>query len=467
MELRLAQVREAMGAELGGAPVSGSLDQIRVGGWSIDSRTIAPGDLFFAIKGERLDGHAFVADVLRRGAVAAVVSEPAGVDGWQLRVEDTLMALQRAGAYARERWARPMVAITGSAGKTSTKDIVAALLGVRMRVGKTIGNLNNHLGVPLTLLRIPDDAEVGVLELGMNHAGEIRHLASIAMPQIGVVTNVGYAHVEAFDSIEGVAAAKRELIEALPESGVAVLNADDERVARFRGAHRGRTVTYGFSADAEVRATDVEMTADRAAFTVRGVRFETRLTGRHAVSNILAGLTVAQLFHIELGDLVEAVAKLAPGEMRGERTSWRGITILNDAYNSNPEAARNMIDVLRAEPAQRRIAVLGEMLELGRLAESLHREVGDYVAHAGVDVLIGVRGVSRFLVEEARRAGMTHAAFFFENPDQAGFFLRDFVQPGDAILFKGSRGVRVEQALAGMLDQPRQAHATQDKTRQA
>jgi UDP-N-acetylmuramoyl-tripeptide--D-alanyl-D-alanine ligase len=296
-----------------------------------------------------------------------------------------------------------------------------------------------------------------VLELGMNHAGEIRHLGWLAAPQIGVVTNVGYAHVEAFDSIEGVAAAKRELIEALPESGVAVLNADDERVARFAAAHRGRSVTYGFSPRADVRAMDVEMTADRAAFTVSGVRFETRLTGRHAVSNILAGLAVAQLFNLEFAELVDAVATLAPGEMRGQRSQWRGITILNDAYNSNPEAARNMVDVLRAEPAQRRIAVLGEMLELGRLAESLHREVGDYVASAGVDVLVGVRGVSRFMVDEAKRAGMTHAAFFFEDPDAAGVFLRDFVQPGDAILFKGSRGMRVERALAAMQDEPMQA----------
>lgn len=451
MELSLAQVRDAIGAELVTAPPPAALDQVRVHGWSIDSRTLAPGDLFFAIRGERFDGHAFLTDVLQRGAIAAVVSEPAAArESIQLRVADTLEALQRVASWARQRWRRPIVAVTGSAGKTSTKDIIAELLSIRFRIGKTIGNLNNHLGVPLTLLRIPDDVEVGVLELAMNHAGEIRHLASIATPQIGVVTNVGYAHVQAFDSIEGVAAAKRELIEALPESGTAVLNADDERVARFRNAHTGRTLTYGFSAGADLRATDLEMTPEAASFAVCGVRFETRLTGRHAVSNILAGLAVAKLFDIEVRELVETVAKLAPGHMRGERTSWRGATILNDAYNSNPEAARNMIDVLRAEPANRRIAVLGEMLELGRLAESLHREVGDYVAHAGVDVLVGVRGVSRFMVDQARRAGMTHAAFFFEDPAQAGAFLRDFVQPGDAILFKGSRGTRVEEALATM-----------------
>jgi len=447
MELSLAHVQEATGAQVRGSSIAHAL----VRAYSIDSRTIAPGDLFFAIKGERFDGHSFVTDVLARGAIAAVVSEaPAEVAGTILQVADTLNALQRLAAWARRQWAKPVVAVTGSAGKTSTKDIIAEFLSVRLRVGKTIGNLNNHIGLPLALLRIQDSADVAVLELGMNHAGEIRHLAGIAQPQIGVVTNVGYAHVEAFDSIDGVAAAKRELIESLPATGIAVLNADDPRVLAFRAVHPGRSVTYGFSDGADLRGTALEMNAEGAAFTVCGVRFQTALTGRHAVSNILAGLAVAKLFDIEPRELIESVARLVPGEMRGQRSRWRNIAVLNDSYNSNPEAARNMIDILRQEAAQRRIAVLGEMLELGRLAESLHRDLGNYVANAGVDVLIGVSGVSRFMVEEARRAGMTHAAFFFENPQEAGQFLREFVRPGDAILFKGSRGVHVEQALAAM-----------------
>jgi UDP-N-acetylmuramoyl-tripeptide--D-alanyl-D-alanine ligase len=451
MEISLAQVQVATGARVLPALAAASLEGAQVRGWSIDSRTIAPGDLFLAIKGDRFDGHSFVTDVLARGAIAAIVSEsPAPLAGTVLQVSDTLDALQRLAAWARRRWAKPVVGVTGSAGKTSTKDIIAEFLSIRLRVGKTIGNLNNHIGLPLAILRIPDDAEAAVLELGMNHAGEIRHLASIAQPQIGVVTNVGYAHVEAFDSIEGVAAAKRELIESLPETGIAVLNADDPRVLAFRGTHPGRTMTYGFSDGADLQATGLDMNAEGAAFSVCGVRFHTALTGRHAISNILAGLAVAKVFEIEPRELVESVARLAPGEMRGQRSRWRDITVLNDSYNSNPEAARNMIDVLRDEPAQRRIAVLGEMLELGRLAESLHRDLGNYVANAGVDVLVGVCGVSRFMVEEAARAGMTHAAFFFENPQQAGVFLREFVRPGDAILFKGSRGVHVERALTAM-----------------
>ena len=447
MEISLAEVRQATNAEwLGAAAALAS----RATGWSIDSRTTAPGDVFFAIRGERFDGHAFAQTALERGALAAVVSEM--VEGRPLlRVADTLDALQSLAHWARRRWAKPVVAITGSAGKTSTKDIVSELLGVRLRVAKTIGNLNNHLGLPLTLLRIPDDAEVAVVEMGMNHTGEIRRLAALAEPAIGVVTNVGYAHVESFDSIEGVAAAKRELIESLPSEGVAILNADDALVREFRRVHSGRTLTYGFAEDADIRADELELRSDGAAFTVQGVRFESRLTGRHNVSNMLAGLAVASLFDIPFSELTEVVAALAPGKMRGVRSYWRGIKILNDSYNSNPEAACRMIDVLRAEPATRRIAVLGEMLELGSMSETLHRQVGRYAAQAGIDALVGIRGAAAFLVDEAKRGGMSgRQVFFFEEPESAGAFLREWAQPGDAILFKGSRGTQVEKALATM-----------------
>ncbi len=447
MELPLAQIEAMIGAQS-----SGANRELCARGWSIDSRTVRNGDLFFAIKGEQYDGHAFARAALDHGAVAAVVSEPLPeVQGPLLRVSDTVDALQQLASRARRQWGRPVIAVTGSAGKTTTKDVIAELLGVRFRVGKTPGNLNNHIGLPLSILRIPDEAEVGVIELGMNHLGEIRDLAAIAQPEIGVVTNVGFAHIEAFNSIEEIAAAKRELIEALPRSGIAVLNGDDERVVAFRAAHMGRSLTFGLSAQADVRATEVDMNAEGAAFAAGGVRFRTRLTGRHSVLNILAALAVARAFEIDFGDMVEAVARLAPGEMRGERNRWRGITVLNDSYNSNPEAARSMIDVLRQEPAKRRIAVLGEMLELGRVSEALHRELGRYAATVGIDVLVGVRGVSRSMIEEAITSGLgDHAAFFFDTPEKAGEFLRDFVREGDAVLFKGSRGTHVEIAIARM-----------------
>ncbi len=378
-----------------------------------------------------------------------MVSEPVRASGAAvLEVTDTVAALQRLAQSTRRKWGNPVVAVTGSAGKTSTKEIIASLLSVRFAVGKTVGNFNNHIGLPLTLLRIPETAEVAVIEMGMNHAGEIRDLAAIAMPQIGVVTNVGYAHIEAFDSVEGIAAAKRELIEALPTDGVAVLNADDQRVIGFRAFHSGKTSTYGIGNSADFRAQDLAGGPDGAAFTVNGVRFETKLRGRHAISNILAALAVASHFAIPLADLVGPVAELTPGKMRGQRTEVRGVKVLNDSYNSNPEAARSMIDVLMEEPAQRRIAVLGEMLELGPWADQLHGDLGRYAAQRGLDVLVGVCGASRAAVAEAIKAG--REAFFFENAESAGEFLRRFVRQGDAVLFKGSRGTHVERALAGM-----------------
>lgn len=440
MELSLAQVQGAMGAQL-----VGNLSQQSFSGWCIDSRTVAAGDVFFAIKGERLDGHEFVNAVLSQGAAVAVVSEPiADAKGPLLVVEDTLRALQALAHQARRDWGKPIVAVTGSAGKTSTKDIIAAMLAVRFNVGKTVGNFNNHIGLPLSILRLPPDAEVAVLEMGMNHAGEIRDLTRIAEPNHGVVTNVGYAHVENFTGIEGVAAAKRELIEGLPADGVAVLNADDARVAGFAASRQGRTLTYGFSPKADIRAED-------DSFVVQGVKFKTSLAGHHSISNILAGIAVASIFGIPPGELVEAVAALTPGKMRGERKIWHGATVLNDSYNSNPEAARNMLDVLKAEPARRRIAVLGEMRELGQMSEQLHRQLGEYAAAAGIDVVIGIHGAARFLVESAVKAGAhPKAAIFFDQPEVAGDFLKDFVQSGDAILFKGSRGTQVETALARM-----------------
>jgi UDP-N-acetylmuramoyl-tripeptide--D-alanyl-D-alanine ligase len=286
----------------------------------------------------------------------------------------------------------------------------------------------------------------------MNHAGEIRQLAAIAKPEMGVVTNVGYAHVEFFDSIEGVAAAKRELIEGLPHDGVAVLNADDARVSRFRDVHPGRSVTFGFSPDADVRAEAAEFRADGTRFRVDGVDYETGMVGRHAVMNLLAAMAVAREFGISPSRIRESIAVFAVGKMRGERLEHNGILVWNDCYNSNPEAAQSMIDVLSESPAGRRIAVLGEMLELGHAADLLHRQVGKYAAGHGVDLLVGVQGAARAMVEAAIAAGLpAGAGHFFAAAEEAGDFARQAAHPGDAILFKGSRGVHVERALERFL----------------
>jgi len=444
----LAWVTEKLAVKLGTNVESAA----RVTGWSVDTRTIQPGDLFFALRGPHHDGNAYVEQALSKGAVAAVSDGPVNAAGAVFETPDALKALQLLASEARREWRGEVIGVTGSAGKTTTKDVIAALFAEEFPTTKTEGNLNNHIGLPLSLLRLDESARVAVLELGMNHAGEIRDLAAIAKPNTGVVTNVGWAHIEGFESIEGIAAAKRELVEALGSHGTAVLNADDDRVAAFAQAHAGRTVMYGQSAAANVRAENVEYTLDGVRFRVGPVDFESALTGRHSVSNLLAGIATAGAYGIPADRLTESVRRFRPGKMRGERLLHNGILIYNDCYNSNPDAVKAMLDVLRDTPARRRIAVLGEMLELGRWAEPLHRDVGNYAAVCGVDVLVGIRGATSHTLDAARRGGLgAGAAFFFDDPIPAGQLIRSIAQPGDAILFKGSRGVHVELALNQLL----------------
>jgi UDP-N-acetylmuramoyl-tripeptide--D-alanyl-D-alanine ligase len=457
MTLNLQEVARAVGA-------AAQPPSLEVSGWSVDTRTQNPGDVYFALRGPNHDGHDFLDAAIEKGAAAVVVesgirlrlvqggagfSPPIraklGPPPCELVVPDTERALQDLAQWARQKWGGRVIGVTGSAGKTTTKDAIAHLLETALPTGKTNGNFNNHVGVPLSLLRLPDACSAGVIEMGMNHAGELRRLAEIAKPDIGVVTNIGYAHVEFFDSIEGIAAAKRELIEGLPPDGVAVLNADDPRVSRFREVHPGRSVTFGLSEAATVRAENVEFTAVGTRFRALGVDFESAMPGRHAVMNLLAAISVAHVFEIAPERLRPAVASFTAGNMRGERTLHKGIVIWNDCYNSNPEAAQSMLDVLGETPAVRRIAVLGEMLELGLASEELHRQVGRYAAGRGVDLLIGVRGAARAMVEAAAQAGVE--AQFFEDPAEAGDRARQVARSGDAVLFKGSRGVKVEKAL--------------------
>jgi UDP-N-acetylmuramoyl-tripeptide--D-alanyl-D-alanine ligase len=454
---RTATVRESVLLEFTVKEIAAVLQvpatsDVRITGWCVDSRTVEPGDLFFALRGPNHDGNAYLEEAFRKGAVAAVAD---GHSGRVLTVPDSLAALQNIATWARDQWAGQIVGVTGSAGKTTTKDIIAAMLAVNTPAAKTIGNLNNHVGLPLSILRLPSSARVAVLEMAMNHSGEIRRLCEIARPNIGVVTNVGHAHMEAFDSIEAVAAAKRELIESLPPDGIAVLNFDDPLVIQFRHAHPGRTITFGLNAGADIRAENVQDTSEGLSFSVDGVQFSSPLHGRHSILNFLAGIAVAGLFGIRPSELTEVVRNTPPGPMRGERFLHHGILILNDCYNSNPDAARAMIDVLRDTQAKRRIAVLGEMLELGRWSGALHREVGNYVAAQGIDVLVGIRGAAGSLVDAAKEAGQAvNAAFFFERPEDAGTELRKIALAGDVILFKGSRGTHVERALERFLSPP-------------
>jgi UDP-N-acetylmuramoyl-tripeptide--D-alanyl-D-alanine ligase len=460
VRLSFCEIEEMLAAAAADKAAGGTL----VTGYSIDSRTVAAGDLFFAIRGPLHDGHDYIEAALERGAAGAVAAHgwlrarhaAGGAVDRVIGVGDPAEALRRLATGARRRWGKPVVGITGSNGKTTTKEAVSALLQTRYRVAKSEGNLNNEFGLPLSLLRIDDEAEIGVLEMGMNHRGEIRRLAAIAQPTAGVVTNVNAAHLEYFDSVDEIALAKRELIESLGSSGVAVLNAADERVRRFAEVHSGRAVTFAVEREADFQAVEIESSGSQGMrFRLRWktpggekeTAFESPLPGRHNVSNVAAAVAVAAVFDIQPPELVESVAGLKAFRMRGEFVEVRGVKILNDCYNANPAAVAAMLDVLRLTPAQRRIAVLGEMRELGASSTALHRGAGEAAA-ASADVVVGVQGNAKEIVAGALAAGLNASAvYFFDDAAAAGEFLSNYIEAGDAVLFKASRAVGLERAV--------------------
>lgn len=464
MKLPLARIAEAVSGRFtgDGSPVAT--------GYSIDSRTIKPGELFFAVKGERFDGHDFVQQAIERGAIAAVVSHKQGLDqvnaGALIEVEDTLIALQNLATAVRRLWGKPLIAVTGSAGKTTTKEAIAHVLGSKFNVYKSAGNFNNHFGLPLMLLKLEPEHDVAVVELGMSHSGEIAALAKIAQPNTGVVTVVAPVHLEFFNSIADIARAKYELIESLPPNGTAVLNADDEYVSQFGRDFKGKVVTYGIAPTAGVRAEYVQSRGQQGSEfdVVAGGRRSNAtlpLVGAHNVHNALAAVAVALEQGLTLPQAVSALATLTPADKRGEVLRFGNITVINDCYNSNPTALSAMVDALATMPAKRRVVVAGEMLELGSMGEEMHRECGRHMAERKLDFLLGVRGLARTMVESARQAGM-HAEFVV-TPEEAGAWLRDNAREGDVILLKASRGVKLEKALE-VWRQPSTASAQPSRT---
>ena len=448
MKLRLSKIAEFTAAT-GDFPGEELVDR-----YSIDSRTIAPGALFFAVKGERLDGHDFVSAALENRAVAAVVRQ----DQWHrfrgnprlLVVDDTLVALQTLAAAVRRLWGKSLIGITGSAGKTTTKEATAHVLASQFRVLKSEGNFNNHFGLPLMLLKLEPEHDLAVIEIGMSHAGEIRALAKIAQPDIGVVTNVAPVHLEFFDSLAGIARAKYELIESLPSGGTAILNADDEYVSRFGRDFKGRVIQYGTSMGADVRAVNIHSQGAKGSefdIVVAGSREHARLplVGDHNVLNALAAVSASIACGMKLGPAVAALATLKPADGRGEVLRLGNITVINDCYNSNPKALQAMVDALSGMKAARRIVVAGEMLELGPAGEELHRESGRHIGEKKIDVLLGVGGFAQELVEGAQQSG-THAEFV-ATPEEAGEWLARETRDGDVVLLKASRGVKLEKAL--------------------
>ena len=444
--------------------VSGTLTgrgDAEVRGYSIDTRTMNPGDLFFAVKGPRFDGHDFIRQAIEKKA-SGVVVEGDGIEaspGFNVvRVRSTVEALQHLARFVRRQWGGPIVGVTGSAGKTTTKEIIAAVLSRKFKVLRSIGNFNNEFGLPLCLLRIERSQTMAVLEMGMSAKGEIRALAAIAEPNEGVITNVNPVHLEFFDSIEGIAEAKAELLAGLVEPRVAYLNNDDPRVSAMAGKFSGKVVTYGVEQDATFRAHQVrDLGLGGTAFTIRHAGRDTDfvlpLLGRHNVANAVAAVAVGIGHEISWPDVRSAIAEIKPEKKRGEVVRFReGFDVIDDSYNSNPKALTEMIRFVgKLEGYKRKIIVAGEMLELGPSAAELHRSCGREAAQSGAALIVGVQGEARSVLEGAREAGAENERLKFASDSaEAGKLLAGTVRGGDVVLIKGSRGVKLELVLIAL-----------------
>ncbi|HLA95974.1 MAG TPA: UDP-N-acetylmuramoyl-tripeptide--D-alanyl-D-alanine ligase, partial [Pyrinomonadaceae bacterium] len=443
---------------------------------------VQAGDVFFALSqpeykengfnGDFDDATVFVASALEKGAAAAVIRRDRfeehatalkQLESRLIFVDDAIVALQALAHGIYLDWNKPVVAITGSAGKTTAKELTAHVLEAGGRkVLKNIKNYNNGLGHPLTVLNIAKDSsyDVAVLEMGMSTPlHEIERLCSITSPDFSVVLNVLPVHVEHLGSIENVAAAKAEIVHGMKEGGVAILNTDDERVAAMSSLSKGTVVTYGIGKHADVMAKDIEfagfgLTSFVLVTPGGSAKVNFPLNGRHNISNALAAAAVGHSFGMSATQIGESLRTVAPPPQRGEILRFAGgFTVINDSYNSNPAALLSMVETLvdGSEGAKRRIVVAGEMLELGDEAERLHEETGRKIAEHKIDVLIGVRGFGQQLVDGARSAGLENASFAADS-DQAGEMLADTIREGDVVLIKGSRGVRTEKVIEKLLE---------------
>jgi UDP-N-acetylmuramoyl-tripeptide--D-alanyl-D-alanine ligase len=438
----------------GGVLEGGARSLVFEGGVAIDSRTIRQGDLFFAIRGPRHDGHDYVREVVAKGAAGVVVEMAIEVSesAFSIRVSDTTRALQDLAAGFRRSRSLQVVAVTGSMGKTTTKEAAATAIGSVKRVLKSEGNLNNFYGLPLSILKLEDE-DAAVLEMGMSAPGEIARLTEIARPDVGVLTNVAEVHLEFFSSIAAIAEAKGELFQGLDPSAVAVVNADDPLVLDQARRFSGRKIRFGIENDADVRATAIRTAPSGLRFTAlyRGeeVEVESVLRGRHNVQNLLAGLAAASALDVSFRDAAKALSALRPAAHRGERLDLgRGFVLVDETYNSSPRALRAALRSLADESGKRRIAVVGDMRELGENAALLHREVGRFAAELPLDRLIGVGALAAHILEGAREAGVPASKLqAVADAEEAGRILLEELQEGDVVLLKASRGIGLERAI--------------------
>ena len=483
--MKIRTAADLMGAQTMG--LSAEMFDNEIVGFSIDSRSTGAGEIFFALSqedyaragfnGTFTDAHQYIPQAFGKGAIAAVaridrVRSDSGLQAMKdrlLLVEDAIAALQTLARRVYEAWARPVVGITGSAGKTTAKELTAHLLRASgRRVLKSERNYNNGLGLPLAVLQMvsegrkPEDFDMAVLEMGMSSpTHEIQRLCKITPPDVGVELLVAPVHLEHLGTIENIAAAKAELIEGMKPDGTAVLNADDKFVIAMRAKHSGPVITFGIENPSDVMATDIDTSRfDRSRFSLRTPRGEAEavlhMPGRHNLINALAASAVASVFEMSPEEIADALKSVTPAKMRGEVIDFAaGFTVVDDSYNSNPRSLLSIVQAIatRDAHAKRRIVVAGEMLELGIDEARMHREAGREIARLGIDVLWGVRGLAREIINGAREAGMSdEATRFFETSEQAAAAILDEAREGDLILVKGSRGVETDKVVKHLRD---------------
>lgn len=464
MKATIADIVQATaGHLLQGDPAS------EVNGVSTDTRSLAPGQLFIALPGEKYDGHDFVAKAIQAGAAAALVARvPAGLatDRPLVLVPDTVAAYQALAAWWRSRVQATVIGLTGSNGKTTTKEMLALILGTAGAAMCSEANNNNHLGVPQTLLRILPEHRFAVVEMGVNHFGEMAPLARMARPNVALITNIGRAHLEAFGSPEGVAAEKSVMLDYLVPDGFAVLHADDPWSRAIGGCYPCRQVTFGLSPEADWRATHIRLGDDYVSFVVKrtGDKVTVPVVGRIQVSNCMAAIAVAAELGVPVAQAAEALKSFKPPKWRMDVRRVNGMTLLLDLYNANPNSMLGAVAELarRRSPGGRRVAVLGDMLELGDTADAAHREVGAAVAEAGIDLLCTIGERAEALAQQAIASGMDAARVMCtRDRAQAAGWLREVLRPTDTVLFKASRGMRLEEVADAVLSWATNGHVHQ------
>jgi len=437
-------------------------------GVSINSRTLKPGELFFCIQGDRFDGHEFLNDAIEKKAAGVVVSDHEKLDEslaqqagiFAVAVPDTLHALQELASYHRDQFSIHVIGVTGTNGKSTTKEMIASVMKMRYSTLKTEGNLNNHIGLPLTLLELKPSHEAAVIEMGMSAAGEIKRLADIAKPQIGVITNISQAHMIQLKTLKDIQAAKGELFQSLNENSTAIVNADDPLVYELAEQLRAGVITFGIDNEADVRATDIRPSEDSGYdFTLnvldKAVAVHLPFLGRFNIYNALAAAAVGHALDISPAQIKTGLGAKHKLSQRGEAVRYGDIDVINDTYNANPQSMREAMQILKERATDgRKFLIIGDMLELGEGEQSAHQQLGNEATEYGFDFLVTVGELAGLAGSSAVESGMTKdQVHCFDRHRMAAEFLKTVVQPGDCLLFKGSRGSHMETVLEVLIQQ--------------